>query len=419
MGPGEGAEFIRRINMDGVCIVVGVTGGIAAYKAAELVSRLKKESFTVHVVMTKNAREFVSPQTFATLSGNPVATDTFRRERPWDVEHVSLARQADLMVIAPATANIIGKLACGIADDMLSTTAITMKAPVLVAPAMNENMYGSPAVQENIKTLKARGYHFIGPEHGRLACGDEGPGRMSEVEEIHSMITDILGVRKTLSGKRILVTAGPTREAIDPVRYITNRSSGKMGYALAAEAMRRGADVSLISGPVALTPPIGVDMVNVYETQEMYEEAVKRYPACDAAIMAGAPADYRPETVAEQKIKKGPEAEGLMLKLRENADIAAELGRMKRLGQVLVVYAAETENLLDHARAKMLKKNADLTVANDVTVPGAGFDSDTNKVTILTQTETVSLPMMTKAEVASAILDRVERMLKEKESQNE
>lgn len=397
--------------MDGICIVVGVTGGIAAYKAAELVSRLKKESFVVHVVMTRNAREFVSPQTFATLSGNPVSTDTFKRERPWEVEHVSLAKQADLMVIAPATANIIGKLACGIADDMLSTTAMAVKAPVLIAPAMNENMYSNPAVQENIKTLKARGFHFIGPEHGRLACGDEGPGRMSEVDDIHSMITDILGVKKTLASRRILVTAGPTREAIDPVRYITNRSSGKMGYALAEEAMRRGADVSLISGPVALTPPIGVEMVEVHETREMYEEAVKRYPACDAAIMAGAPADYRPEIVAEQKLKKGPEAEGLTLRLKENADIAAQLGRMKRPGQVLVVYAAETENLLDHARAKLLKKNADLAVANDVTAPGAGFDSDTNKVTILTHAETVSLPMMTKAEVAGAVLDRVERLL--------
>jgi phosphopantothenoylcysteine decarboxylase / phosphopantothenate---cysteine ligase len=398
--------------MDGVCIIVGVTGGIAAYKAADLVSRLKKESFTVRVVMTKNALEFVAAQTFATLSGNPVAVDTFRRDRPWEVEHVELAKQADLLVIAPATANIIGKLAGGIADDMLTTTAIATRAPILIAPAMHTGMYDNPAVQENISKLKARGFHFIGPEHGRLASGDEGPGRMSEVDEIHSMIMDILGVRKTLAGKRLLVTAGPTREAIDPVRYITNRSSGKMGYALAAEAIRRGADVVLLSGPVALTPPIGADVVHVEETKEMYDEAVKRFPACDAAIMAGAPADYRPETVAQQKIKKGPEAEGFTLKLAENADIAAELGRMKRPGQVLVVYAAETENLLDHARAKLIKKNADLAVANDVTVPGAGFDSDTNKVTILTPTETVSLPMMTKSEVASAILDRVERMLK-------
>jgi phosphopantothenoylcysteine decarboxylase/phosphopantothenate--cysteine ligase len=398
--------------MDGVCIVVGVTGGIAAYKAAELVSRLKKENFSVYVVLTKNACEFITPQTFSTLSGNPVAVDTFLHDRPWEVEHVALAKKADLMVVAPATANIIGKLACGIADDMLTTTALAMTCPMLIAPAMNEHMYENAAVRENVAKLKERGYHFIGPEHGHLACGDEGPGRMSEVDEIHSMITDILGVKKTLAGRRILVTAGPTREAIDPVRYITNRSSGKMGYALAAEAIRRGADVVLLSGPVSLTPPIGADVVHVEETREMYEEALKRFPLCDAAIMAGAPADYRPETVAEQKIKKGPETEGLTLKLAENADIAAELGRMKRPGQVLVVYAAETENLLDHARAKLIKKNADLAVANDVTVPGAGFDSDTNKVTVLTPTETVSLPMMTKAEVAGAVLDRVERMLK-------
>lgn len=398
--------------MDGVCIVVGVTGGIAAYKAAELVSRLKKESFTVFVVMTKNATQFVAPQTFETLSGNPVAVDTFEHDRPWEVEHVALAKKADLLVIAPCTANVIGKLACGIADDMLTTTAMTMTCPILVAPAMNEHMYENPVVQENITKLKARCFHFIGPEHGHLACGDEGPGRMSEVDEIHSMITDILGVRKTLAGKRILITAGPTREAIDPVRYITNRSSGKMGYALAAEAIRRGADVVLLSGPVALTPPIGADVVHVEETKELYDEAVKHFPACDIAIMAGAPADYRPETVAEQKIKKVPEADGLTLKLIENEDIAAELGHMKRPNQILIVYAAETENLLDHARAKLIKKNADLTVANDVTVPGAGFDSDTNKVTLLTQTETVSLPMMTKAEVSAAILDRVERMLK-------
>jgi phosphopantothenoylcysteine decarboxylase/phosphopantothenate--cysteine ligase len=234
---------------------------------------------------------------------------------------------------------------------------------------------------------------------------------MSEVDEIHSMITDILGVKKTLAGKRILVTAGPTREAIDPVRYITNRSSGKMGYALASEAIKRGADVVLITGPVAITPPIGVDVVNIVETSELYNEAVHRFPNCDAAIMAGAPADWRPETVADQKLKKLPDTAGMTLKLVENADISAALGRMKRPDQVLIVYAAETENLLDHARAKLIKKNADLAVANDVTVPGAGFDSDTNKVTILTQSETVSLPMMTKSEVAAAILDRLEKML--------
>jgi phosphopantothenoylcysteine decarboxylase / phosphopantothenate---cysteine ligase len=398
--------------MDGMCIVVGVTGGIAAYKAAELVSRLKKESFTVHVIMTRNATEFIAPLTFETLSGNPVTVDIFRRERTWEVEHVALAKQADLLVIAPATANVIGKLANGIADDMLTTTAMATRASVLIAPAMNSGMYDNASTQENISKLKARGCHFIGPEHGRLACGDEGPGRMSEVEEIHAMIMEILGVKKTLSGKRILVTAGPTREAIDPVRYITNRSSGKMGYALASEAAQRGAEVVLITGPVSLTPPIGVDIVNIVETSELYNEAVKNFPSCDVAIMAGAPADYRPETVAEQKIKKTNAGEGMTLKLVENADISAELGRMKRPGQVLVVYAAETENLLDHARAKLFKKNADMAVANDVTEPGSGFDSDTNKVSILTQAETVSLPMMTKAEVASAILDRVEKMLK-------
>jgi phosphopantothenoylcysteine decarboxylase / phosphopantothenate---cysteine ligase len=398
--------------MDGMCVVVGVTGSIAAYKAVELVSRLKKESFSVHVVMTKNAAQFVAPLTFETISGNPVTLDTFDREAPWEIEHVALAKQADLLVIAPATANFIGKLACGIADDMLTTTAMATHAPILIAPAMNSGMYESPAVQDNLTTLKARGCHFIGPEHGHLACGDEGPGRMSEVEEIHVMIMEILGVKKTLSGKRILVTAGPTREAIDPVRYITNRSSGKMGYALATEAARRGAEVVLISGPVSLAPPVGVNVVNIVETQELYNEAVRHFPACDAAIMAGAPADWRPETIADQKIKKANTGEGLSLKLVENADIAAELGRVKRPGQVLVVYAAETENLLDHARAKLIKKNADMAVANDVTEPGAGFDSDTNKVTILTQSETVSLPMMTKAEVACAIFDRVEKMLK-------
>jgi phosphopantothenoylcysteine decarboxylase / phosphopantothenate---cysteine ligase len=398
--------------MDGICIVVGVTGGIAAYKAAELVSRLKRESFTVHVIMTHNATEFIAPLTFESLSGNPVTVDTFDRDRPWEVEHVALAKQADLFVVAPATANVIAKLAGGIADDMLTTTAIATRAPILIAPAMHTGMYDNPATQENISKLKSRGVHFIGPEHGRLACGDEGPGRMSEVQEIHAMIMEILGVKKTLSGKRILITAGPTREAIDPVRYITNRSSGKMGYALASEAAQRGAEVVLITGPVNLTPPLGVDVVNIVETSELYHEAVKHFPACSAAIMAGAPADYRPESVAEQKIKKTVPGEGLTLKLVENADIAAELGHMKRPGQVLVVYAAETENLLDHARAKLIKKNADMAVANDITVPGAGFDSDTNKVSILTQDETISLPMLTKAEVACAILDRVEKMLR-------
>lgn len=398
--------------MNGISIVVGITGGIAAYKAAELVSRLKKESFTVNVIMTKNATEFVAPLTFETLSGNPVTVDTFHRERPWEVEHVALAKQADLVVIAPATANVIAKLANGIADDMLTTTVLAARSPILIAPAMNTGMYDNAATQDNIAKLKSRGCHFIGPDHGRLACGDEGPGRMSEVDEIHAMITDILGVKKTLAGKRILVTAGPTREAIDPVRYITNRSSGKMGYALAEEAMRRGAEVLLVSGPVSLTPPIGVEVEYIVETSELYDLMVRRFPSYDAAIMAGAPADYRPETVADQKIKKVNMGEGMTLKLVENADISAELGRMKRPGQVLVVYAAETENLQDHAHAKLIKKNADLAIANDVTQPGAGFDSDTNKVTILSQDETISLPMMTKAEVASAVLNRVERLLK-------
>ena len=393
-------------------ILLGVTGGIAAYKAAALASALKKLGANVEVILTKNAGEFITPLTFETLTGNAVITDTFSHPDRYDVAHVSLAKKTDVCIIAPATANVIGKMANGIADDMLTTTYLALKCPVFVAPAMNTAMYEHAAVRENIAKIQARGCQIIEPGEGLLACGDVGAGRMAEPEEIISFIQKTLAPAQDYAGLHVLVTAGPTQEPIDPVRYITNRSSGKMGYALAEEAMRRGTDVLLITGPVSLTPPIGVEVENIVETRELYDVAVRRFPSCDVAIMAGAPADYRPETVAEQKIKKTANSDTVTLKLIENADIAATLGHMKREDQVLVVYAAETENLLNHARAKLIKKNADLAVANDVTEPGAGFDSDTNKVSIVTVDETVSLPMMTKAEVACAILNRVEKLLK-------
>ena len=398
--------------MDGKCVVLGVTGGIAAYKSAELVSRLKREGFTVHVIMTRNATKFIAPLTFETLSGNPVTTDTFRRDKPWEMEHVALAKLADILVIAPATASIIGKVACGIADDMLSTTFMATAAPVLMAPAMNNIMYQSAAVQHNIATLKSRGVHFIGPEHGRLACGDEAIGRMTEAADILPAIHAILGISKTLEGKKVLVTAGPTREPIDPVRDITNRSSGKMGYALANEAARRGAEVILITGPVSIPVPNCVQAVEVSTTMEMLDAAVSHFPACDVAIMAAAPADFRPEVVADQKIKKTTDANSLTLRLTQNPDIAAKLGTMKKPGQVLIAFAAETENMTENSHAKLRKKNADFVVANNVTEPGAGFDVDTNRVTIISADESDVLPLMSKAEVAREIMNRVERLLK-------
>ena len=385
------------------CVVLGVTGGIAVYKACEVLRLLQKQGMDVYVVMTKNASRFVAPLTFETLSGHPVAVDTFERPATWEVEHIALAKRADLFLIVPATANIIGKMACGIADDMLSTTVMATKAPVMIAPAMNTGMWENPAVQENIATLKRRGVHIVAPASGYLACGDIGSGKLEDVNVIAEAALSVLRQEQDMKGVRVMVTAGPTREALDPVRYISNRSSGKMGYAIARAAAARGAEVTLLTGPVSLDAPQGVHVVPFTTTQDLLARALEHAPNQDILIQSAAPADYRAEEIASQKIKKN-HGEDFVLRLIENPDVAATLGKNKRQDQVFVGFAAETNDVLEHARGKLVKKNLDMIVANDVTKPGAGFDVDTNIVTLITREDMTSLPMLTKSEVADHIL---------------
>ena len=387
------------------CVVLGVTGGIAVYKACELLRLLQKRGIDVFVVMTQNACRFVAPLTFETLSGHPVAVDTFDRPQTWEVEHIALAKRADLFLIAPATANIMGKMACGIADDMLSTTVMATRAPVLVAPAMNTGMWENAAVQQNVKTLRARGVEIVAPVSGHLACGDSGAGKLEDVAVIAERACELLFAKKDMEGLRVMVTAGPSREALDPVRYISNRSSGKMGYAIAQAAQKRGAEVTLLSGPVAIEAPQGVKLVPFTTTQELLDRANELAREQDLLIQAAAPADYRAKEIAPQKIKKQG-GEPMTFTLVENPDVAATLGKAKRSGQVFVGFAAETNDVLAHARDKLARKNLDMIVANDVTRPGAGFDVDTNIVTLITKDGQEALPMMSKAEVAQRILDR-------------
>ena len=387
------------------CVVLGVTGGIAVYKACELLRLLQKRGIDVFVVMTQNACRFVAPLTFETLSGHPVAVDTFDRPQTWEVEHIALAKRADLFLIAPATANIMGKMACGIADDMLSTTVMATRAPVLVAPAMNTGMWENAAVQQNVKTLRARGVEIVAPVSGHLACGDNGAGKLEDVAVIAERACELLFAKKDMEGLRVMVTAGPSREALDPVRYISNRSSGKMGYAIAQAAQKRGAEVTLLSGPVAIEAPQGVKLVPFTTTQELLDRASELAREQDLLIQAAAPADYRAKEVAPQKIKKRG-GEPMTFTLVENPDVAATLGKAKRSGQVFVGFAAETNDVLAHAKDKLARKNLDMIVANDVTRPGAGFDVDTNIVTLITKDGQEALPMMSKAEVAQRILDR-------------
>ena len=384
-------------------IVLGVTGGIAAYKACELVSGLKKRGAQVRVVLTENAARFVPPLSFEALSGNPAHVGTFA---PRDgMEHIALAKWAELFVIAPATANCLAKLACGIGDDLLSTTALAMTCPLLIAPAMNANMYRHPATRANLATLRSRGARVVGPDSGRLACGDDDIGRMSQPEAILEAIGAILDPRRDMEGLRVLVTAGPTVERIDPVRYITNRSTGKMGYAIAEAARDRGAEVALVSGPVALEKPAGVDVISIESSAQLCDAVLERGPWADVVIQAAAPADFRPVTVAERKIKKT--GAGMTLELENTTDIAAALGRDKRPGQTLVAFAAETHDLLENARGKLDRKNADLVAANDVSRKDAGFGTDTNAVTLITRRDVKALPLMTKRDAADAILDAV------------
>ncbi len=387
-------------------VVLGITGGIAAYKACELISRLKKKSVEVYPVMTESATRFITPLTLRTLCARPVAVDLFSQDAPFDVEHIALARRADVLAVVPATANVIGKVANGIADDLLTTTIMATRAPVLFAPAMNTAMYENPAVQENIEKLRKRGFLLVEPESGILACGEEGAGRLAELDAIEAAIGRLLFPIKDFEGISVLITAGPTREYIDPVRYITNRSSGRMGYALAAAAAQRGARVVLVTGPVNIPVPAGVRAVPVETANEMYAAALEHFDGCDIAIKAAAPADYAPEERSEHKIKKGGGDERRTLSLRPNPDIAAELGRRKG-GRVLIGFAAETEELERNALKKLAAKNLDMIVANDVLRKGAGFEGPTNIVTMLTadgaQEETGLLP---KEAVAHRILDR-------------
>ena len=396
-------------DLTGREIVLGVTGGIAAYKSAEIVSRLRHLGAHVHVIMTKNATEFVSPLTFQTLSANQVVTDTFAAPEYWNVEHVALAKLAEVFVIAPATANILAKMAAGIADDMLSTTVLATKAPVLVAPAMNTGMWTAAATQENVKTLKARGVQFAGPDSGILACGDTGAGRMSEPEEIVEAIGRILNVKKDLQGSRVLITAGATRERLDPVRFLTNDSSGKMGFALAEAARDRGAETTVVCGSVSVAAPEGVRIVKIESAQDLLDAMMKEVPEQDIIIQAAAVADYRPEKRCDTKIKK-KSGEAMTLTLVENPDVAREVGKIRKAGQVLVGFAAETDHVAANARDKLKKKNLDMIVANDVTKEGAGFNTDTNIAALITSAGIQEYPLMAKRELADIILDEIVKM---------
>lgn len=384
-------------------VVLGVSGGIACYKACEIVSRLKKAGADVDVIMTEHAREFVMPLTFQTLAKSAVVTDEFKPVREYDIKHISLAKKADIFVVAPATANVIAKFANGIADDMLSTTYLASSAKKLICPAMNVNMYEDVATQGNIAALKERGVIFCDPAEGLLACGDIGKGRMAEPVDIVAKITELLTPSQDLDGKTVLITAGGTEENIDAVRVITNRSSGKMGAALANACMDRGAKVIFVHGNVSVDIPKGAEALKVRTTSEMYDVCNARFSECDIAILAGAPADYRPKQVAENKIK----SDSLTIEFVKNPDIARSLGE-KKGERKLVIFAAETQNLIENATGKLEKKNADLVVANDVTAEGAGFDSDTNIAVLIDREKRArNSGKVTKRELADMIIDRV------------
>ncbi len=402
--------------LQGKKIVLGVTGGIAVYKAVDLVSRLRKAGCEVRVVMTEHAQQFVTPLTFKEISGNAVATSMWNANQEFNVEHIALANWADVFLVAPATANILAKMACGIADDLLSTTLLAAQAPIVVCPAMNTGMYQNPATQENIAKLQERGVTVMPPAVGHLACGTSGPGRLPEPQQIIEFMSAFFAGREgDLRGLRVLVTAAGTREPIDPVRYVGNRSSGKMGYAVAQMAAERGADVLLISGPSALAAPPNVRVVNVETTNEMLEACLVAYGDVDIVIKAAAVADYRPRDVADQKIKKKTD-DALTVVMDKNPDILKTLGAKKEQ-QVLVGFAAETQNLLANAREKVVKKNLDMIVANDVTAAGAGFNSDTNIVKFLFANGDVrELEQMPKVDVANRILDEAIRIRNERQA---
>lgn len=390
--------------LKGKHIVLGVTGSIAAYKIASLASMLKKKQADVTVIMTQNATNFINPITFETLTGNKCLVDTFDRNFRYSVEHVALAKQADVFLVAPASANVIAKAANGLADDMLTTTLLACTCPKIVAPAMNTRMFQNEIVQDNLKRLEHYGMEVIHPASGYLACGDTGEGKMPEPEVLYEYIVKAL-TPKDMSGKHVLVTAGPTQEKMDPVRYISNHSTGKMGYAIAEQAMRRGADVTLVSGRVSIQPPIGVHVVPIVSAADMAQAVKERADEQDIIIKAAAVADYRPADVSDEKVKKKDDS--LSLTLERTEDILAYLGAHRREGQFLCGFSMETEHMIENSRAKLEKKNIDMIVANNLKQKGAGFGTDTNVVTLLTREETVELPMMSKEEVADALLDYI------------
>ena len=391
--------------LKGKTVVLGVTGSIAAYKIAYLASALVKLHADVNVIMTQNATNFINPITFETLTSNKCLVDTFDRNFQYNVEHVALAKRADIFMVAPASANVIGKMANGIADDMLTTTILAAKCPKLVSPAMNTNMYTNQIVQDNLEKLKHYGFEIIDPANGYLACGDTGAGKMPEPETLLQYILREIACEKDLAGKRVLITAGPTQEKIDPVRYITNHSTGKMGYALAECCMRRGAEVTLVSGPVAIQPPMFVDVVPVTSAEEMAREVKTRADSQDIIIKAAAVADYRPVNPADEKIKKKDGDSSIELERTE--DILKYLGEHRKKGQFICGFSMETEHMVENSTAKLDKKNVDMIVANNLKVRGAGFGTDTNIVTLITKAGAKELPIMSKSEVADAIMDEI------------
>ena len=393
--------------LKGKTVLLGVTGGIACYKAVSLVSALVKRECAVRVVMTENAAKFISPMVFEQFTHSRVALDTFDRGHDYNVAHISLAESADMVLIAPATANVIAKLAHGIADDMLTTTVLACRCPKYIAPAMNTAMFENPVTQDNLETLRRYGWTVIAPAEGRLLCGSVGAGKMPEPETLLEHIEHELGHAKDMSGLKVLVTAGPTREALDPVRFITNHSSGKMGYAVARAAATRGAEVTLVSGPVDLTPPLYMETVPVVSAQDMFEAVTARSGAQDIIIKAAAVADYRPASVAGDKIKKSASGDDLDLRLERTQDILAWLGAHKRPGQFLCGFSMETRDMLENSRRKLEKKNLDMIAANNLRESGAGFGVDTNVLTLITPGGERQLPLMSKEEAAHALLDEI------------
>lgn len=389
--------------LKGKTVLLGVTGGIAAYKAAALASALVKLHASVEVVMTEHATQFIAPLTFEQLTGNRVSVDTFDRNFVHQVEHISLARRSDLVMIAPATANVCAKLAHGLADDMLTTTVLACRCPKLIAPAMNTNMFENPVTQDNLETLRRYGWEVIAPASGRLACGDVGAGKLPEPETLVWHILRVLALPHDLAGKRVLVTAGPTREPLDPVRYLTNRSTGKMGCAIAKMAMLRGAEVTLVAGPLSVAPPPFVEVVNIETAQDMFDAVTSRADAMDFIIKSAAVADYTPAEVADEKVKKHDG--DLSIPLRRTQDILQYLGDHRRAGQVLCGFSMETQNMLENSRTKLTKKHVDMICANNLKVAGAGFGTDTNVITLITADGVTELPLQSKDDDANAILD--------------